>query len=863
MRVAAILFGISQYEDVGLNRGSNALRYAANDAESFERYVRAAWSTASHLSIECWTDRDATSAQWLSSIERIAVEKPDLFVAYLAGHALPDGENSSAFCLADAKDRAGILKAEDFDRAFRSVGARTSVLFLDCCHAEAVIAKADFFHVLEDSAARLFLCSARGGQRAWEDAAIRHGLFSNAVISGLAEISPLTDVDGYVEIERLFGFVCDDVSRRAFAARNRERQEPVRGGLSSARLRLPTASVAVLGRQISTYEVVAIAFRRWLTRAAMLLFAAIAISDLSFQHLLVDAEGSVVAHSGLPIFEPLRRAIPGGVIDTGFDRDNLYIYDPTNTEVFDALENRRLVGSRLWASTAWPANLGPLLATEERREFSILLHGRLQEGIGSENADLNAPPIEELVTLRVLNPNLHRTAIDNVFDYGVPNVDLDCGEDAFGTIDLTHLNPPSIRFLRELDWRLSTANSIEERASRFAAASRLVGYRYAHARVDDIGDWEYYGVLEFERLADWAVSDQYGGTAALPVENGDSWCSLVNDFVAALTAGRNRALDGEEALGALVETYNSDLTGDLVVGDAELGLALLAIVARLGSLEDATIDQVTYFLRSDSRGLNGTPQFVEWLVTVAPWIAFPEDTLTFLFESLLTRGEDDEFSRLVAFNILARNAQHLNQGNRDIVVRWAEDNVSDLGTFDQYVDGVSYIVSFLPEEFVREYLSTVIARTDAGRAIDPPSESWRGDMLVAPTDVIEWNAISRVAQVMPVAQDIVTQLLRFAVVAPSKVGREEALRAVANQRRDIRTNDWGSFRRSLVQFAADGQIRGLLSEAAGLHICGMPVRERAVETGVIRSMWVDETVPILRLGLAETLKNASVCLLTE
>ena len=227
------------------------------------------------------------------------------------------GTPAPPFAWPDSNLGAGILEAGEFDRAFRQVGAPTSILFLDCCHAEGVIADAKFFHALEDGAARLFLCSSRADQRAWEDIALRHGLFSNAVIAGLADVSPLAGVDGYVDVERLFEFVCEDVAKRAFAAKARERQEPLRGGVSSTRVRLPTASTATLGAQISTYDVVAAAFRRWLIRAAILLLAVFAVSDLSFWHLLVDAQGNVLARSGLPILESFRRVLPGGIIDTG------------------------------------------------------------------------------------------------------------------------------------------------------------------------------------------------------------------------------------------------------------------------------------------------------------------------------------------------------------------------------------------------------------------------------------------------------------------------------------------------------------------------------------------------------------------
>ena len=860
MHVAAAVFGISQYQDATLRR-THALKYAANDAVTFERYVRAAWSNASHLAVECWTDTDATSAKWSSTIDRIAGTNPDVFVVYAAGHGWRKAENSAVFCLSDTNGDDGTLGAPDFDRAFRRIGANTSILFLDCCHAEAVIAEAEFFHALENSAVRLFLCSSRAGQKAWEDDAVQHGLFSNAIVSGLAETSRLKSVDGYVDIEQLFGFVCDEVAMRAFAAKDRQRQEPVRGGLSSARMQLTTASVATLGRQISTNEVLVTAFRRWLAHALVLFLGTIAISDLSFQHLVVDVESNLVARSGLAVFEPLRRVLPGGIIDTGFDRDDLDIGDPPNSEIVSALENGRVLGSRLWRSTAWPAKLQPLLSVSRRQDLSILLHGNLVRDADGYNPE--EPPIEQYIAWRALNvADSEREGGANELAYEVADVDLGCGLDVSNVVNFTHLNPTTERFLRELDWRLMTAG-VEELRSSFEDAARLVGYRYVQLGGDSARESEYDSVREFERLADWAVSERYRGQAILGTAQEDSWCSLVDGFVGALTVGGDRGAGGQRALLALVETHNENACGNLVVGHARAGLGLLAVLARHVPLEETTIDGVSYVVRSDARGLRGTPAVVEWLATVAPRVAFPEETRNFLLRSLTDTGESDGYERIVAFNILARNAVHLDEVDLVRVIRWAEENRDDVGTHDPYVEGVSYLGSALPREFLFDYFSTVVARTDPRRAVPPPSESWRGDTVVAQTHVPEWRAIARVGAEELLPEEMIAGLLAFARVARRGAGREEALRAVAYQREDIRSRDWAALGRALAALSDDGDGRAVLAEAAGFRICGLVERDREVERAVVLGMWAEETIPMLRLGLGQALVHAEMCGMTR
>ncbi len=865
MRVGAAIFGISEYSDINLNTGANKLLYASEDVLSFERYVRAAWSTATLLTIECWTDHSATSSEWSSSIERLAAFKLDLFIVYLAGHAFRTEQDNAVFCLADAHGNDGVLTSEEIDRAFESIGAGTSVLFLDCCHAEAVVAGTRFFRVLDGSRARLFLCSARSEQRAWEDSTIQHGLFSNAVIRGLADTSPLSSVDGYVDVDDLFIFVCEDVSKRAFAQKNQARQEPVRGGMSTSRVRMPTASVAELGDQISTYQALATTFRRWLTRAAVFLIAFIVITDLSYQHLMIDSEGDIVARSGLRIFDPLRRMLPGGIIDTGFDRSDLDQNPDANTGAFSKLVNGSLLANRLRYSTAWPTKLGPLLKTEARQKLSIFLHARLDDGADGYNSAVHGPRIEEFLTLKTLDQTMDVDSVKKAFAYDLPNIDLGCWENIVNKIDFTLSNPSTTRFLKELDWHFLVTVDTDDRNKSFGKLLKIVAYRHvadARERASGIRNLKYDGVREFARLADWARSPRFRSVIS-EIKHPNSWCALSEVFVVALTDDDKAASNAEGILLAQLETYDKAETGDVLNSGAAMALSLLAIVARHRYLEERTVDRVSRFLRTDERGLDGPPEFAEWLTAIAPLMPFPKDTRGFLLDTLSAPMEEHEFKQLTAFEILARNAQHLSEQDRAVVERWAQQNREKFGTFDSYVNGIAYLAASLPDGFVHDYLSSVMARTNSARAIAPPRESWRGDMLISQSDVPEWLAISRIAQGMLLQDHVANELVAFASVASPEETRREALLAVAHQLKVIRTSDWQGLRRTLARFAADGQKRDLLAEATGLHICGETTAEREAHLNEILRIWTMERVPILRIGLAKTLKHAAQCALTR
>ena len=192
---------------------------------------------------------------------------------------------------------------------------------------------------------------------------------------------------------------------------------------------------------------------------------------------------------------------------------------------------------------------------------------------------------------------------------------------------------------------------------------------------------------------------------------------------------------------------------------------------------------------------------------------------------------------------------------------WAQENHDEYTIHDSYAEAVSYLASYLPINFVRNYFLSLVARTNPSRAVAPPERSWRGDLVISSSDVPEWTAISRIAQNAALASHVSNQILTFAAIPNSMDVRRHALLALANQLEDIRANDWDGFRRRLIRLASDGNTRDILSEVAGLQICGQTSVED--EAKVLLSMWSRERVPILRIGLAKAIQYAALCALTK
>ena len=863
MRVGAAIFGVSEYADDRLNTDARKLSFASNDARSFARYVRAAWPTTTDGNVvECWTDRTATMPKWSSSIDRLAASKPELFIAYLAGHAIATDNSTAAFCLTDTRDENSAVTADVIDHAFDLIGADVSILFLDCCHAEAVVSGSKFFRHLRGNRARLFLCSARSEQRAWEDATLEHGLFSSAVVRGLASSSPIADSAGVVGIDALFALVSEDVPKRAFALKHRARQEPIRGGLSTTQIRLPTASARAIGNPISTYDALATGFRRWLTRAFLAFTGCVAFSDLTFQHLAIDSDGHIVARSGLPLFDPIRRSVPGGVYQTGFNRGDLVSDPDREVERITALRDGQLVTYRLWKSHSWPSVLAPALAIEAKQRLSILVDGHLKGTADALDPVTHAPPFGALHALLALDPQMDPSLAAEAFDYDLPDVSFRCSESVQNLLDFTALNPTSDRLIDEIDWRLSLPVSPQARRKALHDTLRIVAYRHQVVRREKLAGRDppdHLTQAEFSRLADWARSSRYRSYIPDVIGHG-SWCSVGENFIAVLGTDEHAARSGETFLLRMVHTHDPEIDGDLLNPDAQTGLALLSVLARRTLLNHETVESVSSILQTDSRGLAGTPAIAEWLTEIAATTPLPPATLQFLFDTLTASFNAPDYPVLVAFRILARNARHLSDPHRHLLLEWTRANFHGTSRHEPVLDGVSYLAPYLTREEAHDHVSLMADRADPSMRLEPPATSWRGDMMISSGGLAEWRSISRIAQHVDLPPTVSEGLLVFAATAQATETRHLALRGLAHQQHAFRDGNWHALPRTLAQYP-DSASRHALAVGAGLHLCDQENADN--ELNMLRAMWSSQTDPIIRIAIANTVCAAHLCGLTD
>jgi hypothetical protein len=309
MHIGALVAGIEEYVDPRYRQSQFRLQYAIEDAKAFVRYLSTAWQDHT-LHIRCLSDDQATAQEIGAAAAWLSGQSIDILFVYLSGHGEKDSEGNGWFCLVDAVPGKLSLDGTSLDRIFSTVGARTSLLLLDCCYAESVLSNSRFFGGLQNAYARLFLCSSRAGQQTWEDHGVRHGIFSNILLRGLSTASPVASPSGLVDVEAaLFPYLCEQVPLAVVAAKGEgQRQEPIKGGISSGPILIPTVSASLLGRQLSTYDAVRLGTRRWLGRIAGVAALALVTVQLAFYHLAIGPTGEIEVRPGLKTTEP---AFPG------------------------------------------------------------------------------------------------------------------------------------------------------------------------------------------------------------------------------------------------------------------------------------------------------------------------------------------------------------------------------------------------------------------------------------------------------------------------------------------------------------------------------------------------------------------------
>ncbi|RIA46347.1 caspase domain-containing protein [Hephaestia caeni] len=299
------------------------LAFATTDADAVARYLQTCWPTEDRARIVRIDEQNATIAGIGRGFTELQKSGPfELLFVFLSGHGLVDGELAGFLCQPEADQSSyQLLAPTALDALLTATPAKRTVVILDCCFAEGIVGRMEFFSRLGTDMARLYMASSRETQRTWEDEGAQHGVFTAHLLdllntgssTKLGGVRDVLDVDG-----ELFPVICDQVPLYVFTTKG-QIQEPVKGGVSSATVTLPVGRTA---RRLNEQTALGTALRR--VRQIGLGVAAGIGALLCFSYTMLyyvepDASGSLTVHRGTRWLEPVFRFLPDVRVDTGIN----------------------------------------------------------------------------------------------------------------------------------------------------------------------------------------------------------------------------------------------------------------------------------------------------------------------------------------------------------------------------------------------------------------------------------------------------------------------------------------------------------------------------------------------------------------
>lgn len=215
--------GINEYQNKSLN-----LNYAKTDANSFAKQMKKQGSEIySNVVLHEVFDREATKENILKKVEELKdlISVNDVFVFYYAGHgSMIDGKfylvSSSASRLydGDKMEEYGI-EASQLQQAMLDIKALKQLIVMDACQsggsvevlAQRGAPEEKAIAQLSRSSGIHVMAAAGSEQYATEFESLGHGLFTYALLKGLAGEADGAPKDGKVTIYELKGYLDDQV----------------------------------------------------------------------------------------------------------------------------------------------------------------------------------------------------------------------------------------------------------------------------------------------------------------------------------------------------------------------------------------------------------------------------------------------------------------------------------------------------------------------------------------------------------------------------------------------------------------------------------------------------------------------------
>jgi len=242
----ALVIGVSKFRDPSIN-----LEFTGKDATDFSALLtNPVYGRFQADHVHLVTDAQATTKRIKQELNWLArsAGRNDLAVIYLSSHGTPRqadiaGVNYIYTADTEVTDQdslyATALPMVEVVNVMRTrVQARRAVVFLDTCHSgEAVGAglkpssvNAATLNRMIEGVGRVVVASSQADQESYESRSINHGFFTYNLIRALKQDNGLDDID------KVYAFVRDQVSRQVMAEKHREQTPVMSKGTQAAEI---------------------------------------------------------------------------------------------------------------------------------------------------------------------------------------------------------------------------------------------------------------------------------------------------------------------------------------------------------------------------------------------------------------------------------------------------------------------------------------------------------------------------------------------------------------------------------------------------------------------------------------------------
>ncbi|MGY8662411.1 hypothetical protein Q3C01_08590 [Bradyrhizobium sp. UFLA05-109] len=849
MLVASISVGIGQYLREEYSKSDMRLLYAQDDARAFSLYARGADDGGGPDERHRLLVDDQAEWQHIAeaAAEIVSRGRPDLFVLYLSGH----GEAGLApvggwFCLFDARAGDPSLTGARIDELFRIVDAPNSMLIIDCCFAEAVVASSGFFRNLERASARFAVASARSNQRSWEDAGLKRSIFSDVLIRALSVGSAVADSMGYVDVEgALFPALRQQVPLLASTRKDGAVQEPVTFGVATQEIRLPTVFGRSLGRPLTVAEAVRSGVKRYLVGAMLVAVLILVGLDALVYHVAVAPTGAILVRPGLRQTFELQPLHPS-TVDTGIRLDQV---DRVNDDGARRLAEAKIVGFRTHTDEnglrTWLSSLEPMLNAADQKSTLVFSRGAKP----SFDPDKEAPPLLEATFLALLGNSDVRVIGQQIYPLKL-RVDVPC--DATGIVDFTLTSPPPDAFDAQVSWAAATApkDSIN-RATRLMELMRLAAYRAIDTKDPDVlrREFDTFAMATLRIVAGTDDRQALATTSRQLLPKGtDGWCAVHARFLIAAIGSAEESRVAEKGLWDVLFTYdpNKELPRHIFAAEA------LRFLARVRELDQDAVARLANWIDSSSEGLDvdHLPQIL--LREIGAIRGYSEPIQAWLETKIGQKKTDSDFDELVAVRLLACSVL-LDSNRRERLKQWLQSNTANQRTMSDFATALGCASRY--QSLENAQLQVLFDRLSPLSRFAPPSVNYWGETIITANGDAAAVALGRYAQDHELPADRIEQLANIAQSRTDLVDRIQILRGLAARWYASRQPSADDINRRLRASINDGARRSLEVEVAADLVSR--AANRAMITTDFLQLWRAESEPEMRIAIAKTLAKGA------